>query len=384
MYVSFRKIFGLFLTLFLGFSLLNATPASAGNEYNIQQVRARYDDAIAKADAARKDLVAARKRVKTAGDESMRLLGDIRTLKKEETAASVVFAEKQTQFEEVVRSMYMSGMSNGILDVVVSAGEGNGDGFVQALTTQDYLESVAGYSYGDVDTARNDLALATAKVESAKIAYDNAMKEVTDAAIALEAEETEYAVVAEEEVAAKTAFEDYMNNFSPSTGELLLGPDDAGCSNWLVRLLYRAGFRGENLREAWAIAMRESGGNEKSISSSQDYGVFQFNKPTWGSQDWWDDEAVLTREYNVAVAYRLSDGGRNWLPWGLDGQGRANPLVYQRSGWSPTQIEEWIIKPYVKWYNLYPCVDVQATQNDAVETEATGLLPGVIPTASKS
>lgn len=377
MRMFFRNSVIMFLILFLGFGLLNAAPASAGNEYNIQQVRARYDDAIAKADAARKDLVVARKRVKTAGDESMRILEDIRTFKEEETAASVVLAEKQTQFDEVVRTMYMSGMSNGVLDVVVSAGEGNGDGFVQALATQDYLESVAGYSYGDVNNARSDLALAAAKVEAAKVAYDNAMKEVTDAAVALETAEAEYAAVAEEEIAAKTAFENYMNNFSPSTGELLLGPDDAGCSNWLVRLLYRAGFRGENLREAWAIAMRESGGNEKSISSSQDYGVFQFNKPTWGSQPWWDDEAVLTRDYNVAVAYRLSDGGRNWLPWGLDGQGRANPLVYERSGWSATQIEEWIIKPYVKWYNLYPCVDTAGTQqeNESSPAPSMGLLP---------
>ena len=132
-----------------------------------------------------------------------------------------------------------------------------------------------------------------------------------------------------------------------------------GCRNQLVQLLAGAGFRGEDLREAWAIAMRETGGREElgpghPDFNGADYGLFQFNKPSFASQPWWNDAALVNGEYNAKVAYYLSRGGRTWYLWGLDGRGRTNPVVYA-SIWTPQQIEDWITKPYQRFYAQFPC-----------------------------
>lgn len=126
------------------------------------------------------------------------------------------------------------------------------------------------------------------------------------------------------------------------------------CTNYLVRLLVKAGFRGENVREAWAISMRESGGNPEAVSETHDLGLFQFNRATYGNERWWDSSRLLKRHYNARMAYRLSEGGKTWSPWGLDGHGNTRAHVYE-SIWTRAQIEAWITKPYQKWYGKFPC-----------------------------
>lgn len=96
----------------------------------------------------------------------------------------------------------------------------------------------------------------------------------------------------------------------------------AVCHNSLANAIHDAGFRGVNVREAWAIAMRESGGNPSSISTTGDYGVFQFNKAAHHAAEWWDSKRLLTRSYNIGVAYRMSKGGKSWKPWDLSGTGK--------------------------------------------------------------
>jgi len=132
-----------------------------------------------------------------------------------------------------------------------------------------------------------------------------------------------------------------------------------GCQNRLVQLLARAGFSGEDLREAWAISMRETGGRAEVGAghpdfNGADFGLFQFNKPTFAGEPWWDDAALLDGDYNARVAYHLSRGGKTWYLWGLDGQGRTNPVVYA-SIWTSEQIDNWITRPYQKFYALFPC-----------------------------
>lgn len=117
------------------------------------------------------------------------------------------------------------------------------------------------------------------------------------------------------------------------------------CKNVLAQRLHRAGFRGNNLREAWAIAMRESGGNPKSISSTRDFGVFQFNEGAWHRVEWWNPKKLLTAEYNIGVAYRMSKGGKTWYPWDIGGKGQH--LARYTSGGT--------YAVYKKWYRLYPC-----------------------------
>jgi hypothetical protein len=135
-------------------------------------------------------------------------------------------------------------------------------------------------------------------------------------------------------------YEDKMND------GVVQKKDTPPCKNWLVKVLHKTGFRGKNLREAWAIVMRESGGREDAISATGDYGMFQFNKAAWGRQKWWKTDLMLTREYNAAVAFEISDGGRTWYPWDIDGKGR------HKAGYT----SKYVYNKYVSWYEKYPCV----------------------------
>ncbi len=127
------------------------------------------------------------------------------------------------------------------------------------------------------------------------------------------------------------------------------------CGDWLTRLLSRSGYEGEDLREAWAIVMRESGGREDAISPTGDLGLFQINTDTWKDQDWFNRKQLLKRRYNSQIAHQLSRGGRTWYSWGLDGHGRPEPGAYVKSGWSDERIESHIVVPYIQWYAQYPC-----------------------------
>lgn len=117
------------------------------------------------------------------------------------------------------------------------------------------------------------------------------------------------------------------------------------CKNWLVRELKQAGFKGKGLRIAWAIAMRESGGRANAISSTGDYGVFQFNRAAHSDQPWWNTTKMLNRDYNIMIAYRMSQGGRTFYPWDIDGKGN----------WKNTWSTSGSYASYKKWYSKYPC-----------------------------
>lgn len=118
------------------------------------------------------------------------------------------------------------------------------------------------------------------------------------------------------------------------------------CDNKLVKVLWRAGFHGANLKEAWAIAMRESGGRPRAVSPTNDIGLFQFNTATWSGEPWWDRDRLLTAAGSARMAARLSNKGRNWYPWGLTGKGTANAGAYRAAGWTRQQVRAWIVRPY--------------------------------------
>jgi len=134
------------------------------------------------------------------------------------------------------------------------------------------------------------------------------------------------------------------------------------CKNSLVAFLYGIGWRGENLREAYAVAMRESGGRFKERfppSDSNDWGLFQFNYDTYGGgkTDWWDDSRMQDGTYNAQQAFIYSQGGKTWYPWGLDGRGRENADDYRDVGWSEKRIITDIMEPYWKFYSQFPCLE---------------------------
>lgn len=116
------------------------------------------------------------------------------------------------------------------------------------------------------------------------------------------------------------------------------------CKHFLAKALYKAGFRKNGLRIAWAIAMRESGGRANAISSTGDYGVFQFNRAAWGKQPWWNTTKMLERNYNIMIAYQISQEGKTFYPWDIDGKGR-HKGAYTSSG---------VYNKYKSWYDKYP------------------------------
>lgn len=141
----------------------------------------------------------------------------------------------------------------------------------------------------------------------------------------------------------------------------------ASCDNALVLTLREAGFRGENVKEAWAIAMRESNGQPHlgpghPQFNGSDYGLFQFNMPSWGDKEWFDPHLLLDGLYNAKVAFELSDGGRDWLHWGHNGDGTPNFKFYS-SIWSQQQMYNWIVEPFERYSGQFDLLPQECRDN---------------------
>lgn len=114
------------------------------------------------------------------------------------------------------------------------------------------------------------------------------------------------------------------NASAPVTGtEKQLSPDQ------LNGILIRAGFTGDALRTAWAIAMRESSGQPGLVgpvngNGTRDHGLFQFNDVHRGS--WIDFNRVYDPEYAAEAAFRMSKGGTDFSAWALGDSGWAGQL----------------------------------------------------------
>ena len=94
----------------------------------------------------------------------------------------------------------------------------------------------------------------------------------------------------------------------------------------LVGLLKAVGFKGDHLKEAWAISMKESHGNALDFNGNihtgdTSYGLFQINM--LGSMGA-DRRAYYGLAYNAQllnpvenaqIAYHMSGGGKNWSAW---------------------------------------------------------------------
>jgi hypothetical protein len=92
----------------------------------------------------------------------------------------------------------------------------------------------------------------------------------------------------------------------------------------LKNLLRLVGFEGQKLREAWAIAKKESGGRPMALNLSKrtgdsSYGLFQINMiGDLGPER--RDKFKLESNYelfnpvlNAQVAFHMSNGGENWI-----------------------------------------------------------------------
>lgn len=94
----------------------------------------------------------------------------------------------------------------------------------------------------------------------------------------------------------------------------------------LKNLLSLVGFKGQKLREAWAIAKKESGGRPMALNLSKrtgdsSYGLFQINMIGDLGPDRRDkfnlqsNFELFNPVLNAKVAYYMSDGGQNWSAW---------------------------------------------------------------------
>lgn len=136
----------------------------------------------------------------------------------------------------------------------------------------------------------------------------------------------------------------------------------------LTGWLKEAGFQGQALRVAWAVAMRESSGDPTLGPGHPEYngydmGLFQWNRPSWSDESWWDEKRLLEPVYNARVAFKISRGGTWWLPWGLSGDGMKMDASYYPM-WDAEKQREWIWENYKKWYDKFP--GDTATGDDAV------------------
>lgn len=96
----------------------------------------------------------------------------------------------------------------------------------------------------------------------------------------------------------------------------------------LKHVIHQAGFRGNALEIAYAVAMGESGAkaaahNDNSSTGDDSYGLFQINmlgamgperRKLYGLKS---NEELYRPEINARVAFELSEGGKNWQPWSV-------------------------------------------------------------------
>lgn len=128
--------------------------------------------------------------------------------------------------------------------------------------------------------------------------------------------------------------------------------DRPPCNNRLVKWIWEAGFRGEEIRVAWAIAMRESNGNPGE-SSYPDLGLMQLNAPSWQGSKYWPSDVYDPVQNLRAVKKMVRDMG--WQPWGL--RVKNGEISYDFSsygGWSSWQHENWIVIPFERYYAQFP------------------------------
>jgi hypothetical protein len=94
----------------------------------------------------------------------------------------------------------------------------------------------------------------------------------------------------------------------------------------LVLVLQAVGFKGQDLREAWAVAKKESNGqpirfNGNTGTGDNSYGLFQINMISDLGPERRDkfnlrtNFDLLNPVVNAQIAYHMSDGGKNWSAW---------------------------------------------------------------------
>lgn len=115
---------------------------------------------------------------------------------------------------------------------------------------------------------------------------------------------------------------------------------------WLKELLYEAGFRGNDLKEAWAIAMKESTGrpnayNGNRATGDNSYGIFQINmigslgEARREKFNLKSNKELFDPLTNAKIAHYMSRGGEDWSSWDIDKRG-------YNGGVSRSRYQQWL------------------------------------------
>ena len=124
------------------------------------------------------------------------------------------------------------------------------------------------------------------------------------------------------------------------------------CKDPVVKWIREAGFTGEDVKVAWAIAQRESNG-DPSESTMPDLGIVQLNFPSWSGSKYWPDNVYDPVQSFTAMRKMVRDMG--WQPWGL--RVKNDKVSYDFSsygGWSSWQHYNWIVEPFERYYAQFP------------------------------
>jgi hypothetical protein len=166
------------------------------------------------------------------------------------------------------------------------------------------------------------------------VAVENKVQEV----VATEQVATEARPVVESEPVKKTKPFSYFENKTNLT------------DIELVWLLEAVGFEGQDLKEAWAIAKKESNGrplafNGNSLTGDNSYGIFQINMiNTLGDDrrtkfDLEHNADLFNPVKNAQIAKHMSKGGLDWTSWHI-----GKDAYTSTSGKHYAKFKEWLSK----------------------------------------
>jgi hypothetical protein len=130
------------------------------------------------------------------------------------------------------------------------------------------------------------------------------------------------------------------------------------CKDSVVEWILQAGFKGESVRVAWAIAQRESNGNPNE-NTYPDLGIVQLNSPSWSGTKYWPDNIYDPVQSFTAMRKMVRD--MNWQPWGLRVKNGQVSYDFSSYGmWSSWQHQNWIVEPFERYYAQFPrkCLSV--------------------------
>jgi hypothetical protein len=124
------------------------------------------------------------------------------------------------------------------------------------------------------------------------------------------------------------------------------------CKDRVVAWIKEAGFKGEHVRVAWAVAQRESNG-QPGESTWPDLGLMQLNAPSWQGSKYWPADVYDPVQNLESVRRMVKDMG--WQPWGLRvHKGKVSYDFSSYGGWSSWQHQNWIVEPFQRYYRQFP------------------------------